>query len=135
MATVKLLLKLDKQKEDGTAPIYIRIIKDRKTKFISLGHYIKPEHWNEKDSCVKKGHPNSARLNAFIKNKIADACNVALEMETKTKNANSTKIKERIIGKASTSFFVYADAYVSTLEQKGNYGMYKRAQTVINKFK
>lgn len=135
MATVKLLLKMDKLNDDGLAPLYIRIIKNRKTKYISLGQYIKPEHWNVKDSSVKKGHPNSARLNAFLKTKIAEATNVALELETKSKNVNTEEIKEKILGKASSSFFDYADAYLTKLEQRGAYGTYKRAKTVVNKLR
>jgi hypothetical protein len=48
MASVKVIIRNDKiNKNNGLAPLYIRIIKDRKTKFISLGVKIAPDYWNE----------------------------------------------------------------------------------------
>ena len=46
MASVKVLLKQNKVNKNGEMPIYLRIIKDRRTKFISTGQYIKPSQWN-----------------------------------------------------------------------------------------
>jgi len=37
MATTKIILKENKAKSNGDVPLYIRVIKDRKAKFISLG--------------------------------------------------------------------------------------------------
>ncbi|MBK9567734.1 MAG: hypothetical protein IPO37_21975 [Saprospiraceae bacterium] len=50
MATVKLLLKLNKVNKDGESPLYIRITKDRQSKFISLGITLHPDQWDEKTS-------------------------------------------------------------------------------------
>jgi hypothetical protein len=48
MASVKIILRNDKTNlKNGFAPLYIRLIKDRKTKFISLGIKIDPKYWNE----------------------------------------------------------------------------------------
>lgn len=135
MASVKVLLKLNKLNSRGLAPLYIRITKDRKTKFISLGVSIKPEEWNESEGKVKKSNPNSSRLNAFIAQKEAEAEAIAVELETKSKSVNSYKIKEKVIGKASSSFFEFADRYVDSLEKSGRIGTYKKVKTVIFKLR
>jgi len=133
MASVKIILKQNKLK-NGVAPLYLRITKDRKTKFISIGSKLKVSDWNEETCKVKKSHPNSTRLNAFIANKVAEAENIAVELENKSKSVNSYKIKEKIIGKSSSSFFNYADVIIERLKS-GNYGTYKRTKSVINKLK
>jgi integrase/recombinase XerD len=133
MASVKVILRTTKINETGTAPLYLRITKDRKSKFISLKLRVKPSEW--KDGRVTKAHPNSARYNAYIKQKEAEAENIAIELETKSKTINSYKIKEKLIGKATSNFFEYADKYVNNLEKHGTVSTYKRAKSIIGKLK
>lgn len=78
MPSVKVLLKLNKQKPNGEYPLYIRITKDRRSKFISLGIYIQKKYWNENDSKLKSSHPNSARLNNLIAKNVKEAEALAL---------------------------------------------------------
>lgn len=61
------------ESQTGQYPLYIRVIKDRKAKFLTTGQKLKPSEWNEAKQKVKKSHPNSARLNAFLSQLIADA--------------------------------------------------------------
>lgn len=49
MATVKLILRTHQADKTGAAPLYIRVIKDRKTKFISTGYKFLPTQWNPVD--------------------------------------------------------------------------------------
>ncbi|KAA9331137.1 site-specific integrase [Adhaeribacter soli] len=135
MATVKIILKEDKANASGEAPLYIRLIKDRKPKYISLGFRINPKHWNAEERKVKKSHPNSQRLNNFIASKIAEAEGVALTMETQEKGISTRKIKEAVLGKASESFLRYADAYIKALEKNGQVATGIKAKSIISKLK
>lgn len=135
MSTVKVLLKKNKKNKQGEFPIYIRITKDRRTKFISTGKYINKDHWNEKTLKVRKAHPNSARLNAFIAQKVAEAEGIALELETKSRSVSSNRIKEKIMGKSSTDFFLYADQYLNKYETKTAVGTYRSFKAIIDKLR
>ena len=135
MASVKVLLKQNKVNKKGEMPIYLRIIKDRRTKFISTGVYIKPGQWNEKTMRVRSSHRNSARLNTFIAQKVADAEGVALELETKSKSVSSNRIKEKIMGISAIDFFEYADQYLSTYKSKASVGTYRAVKGVIEKLR
>ena len=73
MASIKLILRTNQKDQTGHSPLYIRIIKDRKTKFITAGVKLKESEWDEVKQKVKKNHPNSARMNANLSQKIADA--------------------------------------------------------------
>jgi integrase/recombinase XerD len=135
MASVKVLMKMNKLNEKDLAPLYLRIIKNRKTKFISLGIYIKTTEWNFSEGKVRKSHPNSTRLNALIAKRISDAEGVAVELETKSKSVSSRKIKGQIVGAAPVEFFPFADKYMQTLETSGKIGSLERAKTVIKKLR
>ena len=80
MATVTVLLKENKANDKGQLPIHIRIIKNRKAKFISLGLKVHPDLWDKKKLTVKSGFPNSGRVNAFLAKKISEAEDVALSL-------------------------------------------------------
>ena len=73
MSSIKLILRKNKVDKSGEAPLYLRVIKDRKTKFISLSLKLDPNQWDEDKQKVKKNHSNSTRLNAYISQKVADA--------------------------------------------------------------
>ncbi|MGB1284798.1 MAG: Arm DNA-binding domain-containing protein, partial [Polaribacter sp.] len=42
MSSIKVVLRKDKINKTGVAPLYLRVIKDRKTKFISLSLKLEP---------------------------------------------------------------------------------------------
>ena len=135
MATIKVLLRTNKLNEKGLAPLYLRIIKDRKAKFISLAIYLKPSEWNEEAGKVRKSHPNSTRLNAMIAQRVADAEGVAVELETNTKTISSQKIKHKIIGSAPVDYFMFADKKIKSLENEGKVGLGKHYKCSTDKLK
>ncbi len=133
MASVKVLLKKEKINKNGEAPIYLRLIKDRKPKYISVGVKVKPKDWNEIQGKVRKSHKNSQRINNFIAHKIADAEAIALEMVTKSRYVSPKKIKENILGLSTTSFIDYFQQYVSSLKKEKKISTYDKAKTVFSK--
>ena len=66
MPSFKLYLDERKQNQSGEAPVYLRIIKDRRKTDMSLGYRVRPEDWDEKKQRVKRSHPNSIRLNNLL---------------------------------------------------------------------
>lgn len=115
-ASVKILFRKDKINKDGEVPIYLRVIKDRNSKQISLGIAVPEKYWDDENKRVKKGMENSQRLNNYIAHKKAEAEGHALELETKSKSVSTKKIKEAVIGKAPISFLNYADRFFVEME-------------------
>lgn len=135
MASVKVLLRKNKVKKNGEIPIYLRIIKDRRTKFISLGISVLESQWDEKNSRVKNSHKNSARYNSFIAHKRAEAEDVVVELETKSKSISSNRIKTKIMGLAPIDFFEYADEFLDKFEKRATFGSYKGVKATVQKLK
>lgn len=116
MASVKVLLYKSKQKADGKSPLAIRIIKDRKPRYVYLGYYIHEKDWDEQLSRVKKSHPNSKRLNNLIIKKLSEADDILLESDTQKKNLSSKQVKQLVKGKQrNLTFFQQAEEYITDL--------------------
>jgi len=108
MSSIKLVLRCDKiSKNSGKAPLYLRVIKDRKTRFISLGQQLEPKFWDEDKQKVKKAYQNSARMNAFLAQKIAEAEQKVLEESQKNRNVSTKQLKTSIVGNEQQKFFEY----------------------------
>ncbi|UPT68986.1 MAG: site-specific integrase [Sphingobacteriales bacterium JAD_PAG50586_3] len=135
MASVKIILKTEKQNKAGEAPLYLRIINGRKAQYISLGFAIKPEHWDDTKQIAKKSHPNSTRFNNFLANKVAEAQGVILDISTSKEIISAKKIKQNILGRVDESFIMYAENYKAQLESTGTYLSYKRVKAILGKLK
>lgn len=134
MASIKLILRKHQLDQTGHCPLYIRIIKDRKTKFITAGIKLKESEWDEGKQKVKKNHPNSARMNASLSQKIADAEGQVADMERKIKTVSVKKLKEAIKGKEVPNFFEYAYKRIEKLKSTLSYSTYKTYSSQVNKF-
>lgn len=135
MATVKVILKSEKKKKDGTIPLYLRIIKNRKATFIALGVSVKEADWNDEAKRVRKSHKNSGRLNSFIAQKVAEVEGKALEFETDKGPVSRFKIKREIMSQEPVDFFKFAEDYYNALDRAGKVGVYKKTKAVIKKLK
>ncbi|MBS1658114.1 MAG: site-specific integrase [Bacteroidetes bacterium] len=135
MSSVVALLKTNKLNQLGECPIYIRIIKDRKARFVSTGFYIDPKYWDAEKCRVRPSYENSARANKFIAAKLLEAEDVALDMETKSKYVTGKKIKEKIMGATNESFLKFFERHLQELEHNKQMGSLDKAQAVFSKLK
>lgn len=65
MASIKITLR-DKPNTKGEYPIIMRIVKDRKSKTITLGISCKMEHWDITNNKFKKSYPNWNQRNRIL---------------------------------------------------------------------
>lgn len=117
MASIKLVIRTQQKDKLGECPLYIRVIKDRKTKFISTGFKLKENQWDEEKQRVKKNYPNSARVNANLAQKVADAEGQIADLERKSKTISAKKLKEAIKGKDPANFFNYAERRLEIMKE------------------
>lgn len=135
MPSIKTVLRR-KPSEDGKYPIAIRITKDRKHSFIHLGHNIYEQDWDKKTQTVKKSHPNSVRLNNFIRQKLAQASDTMIDIETKKDNTSAISIKKTIKPEAETgkTFLPLSQLYLQRLKEAGKYNQYTADKPRIKHF-
>jgi integrase/recombinase XerD len=135
MASVVILLRTCKLNTKNEAPIYLRIIKDRKPQYISLGIWVNLNNWDAVNKQVKKGHPNMARTNKFITEKFLEAHDKTMEMVTNTNHVSSKKLKEGVMGKSSESFYKYTERYIADLKAQNKVGTLDKLNAIYKKLK
>jgi site-specific recombinase XerD len=134
MASIKLVLRTQQADATGKAPIYIRLIKDRKAKFVATGVKAKPTEWDEGKQKLKKNYLNSARINAFLSQKVADAEAQVADHERTKKSVSARKLKEAIKGKADPNFFDYCESRLEKLKGLVSYRTTVVYESYIKKF-
>ena len=135
MASVKLYPRLDKPNQAGEVPIYLRVTKDRKSRYVALGVYIQPGDWNAQTGKVKPGATNAIQINYYLATKEAEAESIALEMETRSKYVSSIDIKSRIMGKPPADFFAFAEKYGESMRTEWSVGNYRKFLSVLTKLR
>ncbi|MBU8882373.1 hypothetical protein CBW16_10310 [Flavobacteriaceae bacterium JJC] len=134
MATLKFILKTQREDKAGHSPLYIRVIQNRKTKFISTGIKLKASQWDQDAQKVRKNYPNSTRMNVILAQKIADAGMMVLEEEKKTKNLTANEIKKALKGEDGLKFFPYKDKVFGRLENTLSVNTMYNYKQLLKKF-
>jgi integrase/recombinase XerD len=135
MATFSLILRLDKVKKNGTAPIYFLIINNRKKTKISSSIYINPKCWDNTKLKVKPNCENSVRINSFLNQKLVEIQNSIIDTNSKIKSTTTQQIRDNLYGKKSKDFFSYANEVTESYLKKGLIGTYDKNRSIMKKFK
>lgn len=158
--SIKAFLRADKPKRDGSAPIYLRCIINRRKVDVPVGkdlmlkngisyeylttlpnsRKIECYNWNNQIGKVSSGNGLSESLNAFIFSERARAEKIILEASLKGKKITTTLFKEEFL-KKSSSKFTASDYFIQEIEKrKGVYSKetiksYKSIVTKMDRFK
>jgi integrase len=135
MASVKIFPRLDKANKQGQVPLYLRLTKNRKSKYIALGYYIDLKNWNPQTCKIKPNAKNASQINSFLATKGAEAEALALEMETKSKFISAYDIKAKMIGKSSEDFFAFVEIHRKALYKGLKIKSIDRCDSTIAKLK
>lgn len=135
MATVKIVLRKNYQKKDGTFPIALRLTKDRKSKFLFTGEYILEKDWDETKGLAKKSYPNSSRLNNMLLKKITEAHDMVLEIEANEKKQSVSTIAKKIIGEDKYDFFKVSEVFLANLLKRKKFNQHYNQEKRLNIFK
>lgn len=135
IATTKIVFRKDKLNELEEAPICIRIIKDRKISYINTGIRINQKHWDAENQRVRKGHPNSSRVNNIINQLLVQVTDASLVNQIDNIPVTSKKIKELVFGGKIGDFFVVGEELTQTYQNKGEFGTFSKTRSVLNKIR
>jgi integrase/recombinase XerD len=134
MSSVKIIQRTDKARQDGTAPLFIRLTHRRKSRYRSLKVRLVPEHWDQDRQRVKKAHPFSTRLNALLAKKRAEFEELAMELDHHRGNLYQQDLQSLLEGPAGTSFLQRAFGYVEGLFREGRDGTARTYQSTFRQF-
>ena len=113
--TTKLYQKASKAKADGSAPVYVRVTANRKTRLVSTGVYVEPKHWNAGRERVRAGHDLADAYNDRLQGALNEAREAAL-------SAGSAAAVKAAIDGPGGSFTAYFEAFIDRLRARGGRG-------------
>ncbi|MEM9833542.1 MAG: site-specific integrase [Bacteroidota bacterium] len=146
MATnIKLLLDTRRARKDGSYPLVMRVIRDRKSINISLGYSLREKDWDSKNEKVKKSAnivENTTRFNNLIHKKRAKAYDIVarLDDEKKLYLLSMTELKTLLTGNKVTvkpTLFAFLEEHISELQKArktGNAGVYDQVLRRLRSF-
>lgn len=135
MAGVKVFLRTNKKKADGTCPIVMRITNNRSSIEKFLGHSVKEEDWNEENSTVKKAHKNSVRINHLILKKKMEISAIILDAENSDAHLTKKQIKQKVKHPNKSSFNSVAQEHLDDLLKLKKFNQLSGEQPRVNHFK
>lgn len=132
MASVKIVLVKHKKKKDGSVPIAVRLIKNRKPSYIFTGNYVLEKDWNPTERCIKKSHPNSTRLNNLLQKKLSEAHASLLDAETSEDSLSTKQITNKVKRKGNrVSFFEVAAERIERKYKAGTFSVAKSELSIL----
>jgi integrase len=110
--TVALVLRSDREKPDGTRPVYLRVTASRKRSWLATGVAVKPSDWNERRREVRRSHPLYRTLNAELSD-------LRLQAEALAASATTAKEVTAALRGGTATVQSYARAHVERLRESG----------------
>ncbi|MDL2304846.1 site-specific integrase [Bacteroides sp. OttesenSCG-928-D19] len=95
-ATVNILCYRSKTLSNGEHPLMIRVCKDGKKKYQSLGISVKPEFWDFKKNQPKRNCPNKEAILLLINQKTNEFSNQIVEFKTTNKDFTTAILVEKV---------------------------------------
>ncbi len=129
MVSVKVLLKENQPKKDGTIPILFRITSGRKSKYISTGEAVKKNQFREGVENWVYHHPDAPMINAKLEKKRSDIMAAVYQAEM----AGETLVVEAIGKKNYTgqTFIKLLLAQQTVFEQRNQVSAFDKLSSRI----
>lgn len=138
MASIKVVLYKHKTLLDGSHPILISVIKDRKRKTFSTGHSAFKSEWNFKKNIPNSSHPNKANLILRLTRIKTDVNDIILLLENKKKPFTASDIVNTYLKKKSDlTFEDYCNQLITFLkksDKNGNAIVYQSSLESVKDF-
>ncbi|WP_417873844.1 tyrosine-type recombinase/integrase [Xanthomarina gelatinilytica] len=130
MASIKIVLRKNMIKKDGTIPLALRISDNYKTSYKWLGQYVLEKDWDKVAGQAKRTHPNFKKLNNFLMKKLTQAND--LYFDSKEDSITPKQAKQRLKGPGgSKSFFEVAADRVKRKYDRGIFSVAKSEMSIL----
>lgn len=95
-ATVNVLLFKSKTLADGSHPLMIRICKDNKKKYRSLGVSIQPQHWDFEKNRPRRHCPNRETIQTLIATKLSEYSEQIIDFKSENKSFTAKSLVDKV---------------------------------------
>ena len=130
MASIKIVLRKNMMKKDGTTPLALRISENYKTNYKWLGQYVFEKDWDKVAGKAKRTHPNHKKLNNFLMKKLTEAND--LYFDSKDESITPKQAKQKLRGPdGSKSFFTVAGERITSKHDRGTFSVAKSELSIL----
>ncbi len=138
MATIKLVLRNDQVRTDGSCQLTLRVVKDRLKKEIALKYWIRPEDWDSVKESPKKSARAFYNLRSYCEKIKSNAFEVLLDYKKAEKPFTIKELAEHLIPKEKinkTTVFEFFEEHIQRKKSQGNIGTASVFKSAYNQFK
>lgn len=129
--TVNVICYKSKTLSNGEHPIMVRISKDGKRKYVSVGISVKSEFWNFNKNEPKLNCPNREYINLIIANKKKEYEEEIIRLTSENKDFTANTLGENKGIKLQTVNEIFLE-YIDSLKMEKRTGYMKSVQQVYN---
>lgn len=139
MASIKIVLR-KKSRSNGSYPVYLRVTKNRRTKFFKTIFNAFPEEWDANSEIFTKKNPNYLQNNRLLSNIKDRAYRVYTQLQTEKERFTLSDFEHAFRIKAnpnSKNIFYFWDDLISEMLTAGRTGSarcHKDAYATLQKF-
>ena len=133
-AVVNILCYKSKTLANGAHPLMIRVCKDGKKKYVSLGVSVLPQFWDFTKNQPKKNCPNKAYIEKIIADKSSEFAERIIELKAEKKEFTATSLTEHLIDGTHTKRTVgeVFQSQIENLKRTGRTGYALSHREVYN---
>ena len=137
-ATVEVVCYKSKPLKDGTFPLMLRVTKDRKRKYVSLGLSLHEKFWDFEKGKPKRNCPNKEQIERLIAAKTAEYNDLIVEMTAQQREYTVETLVSHFHNQVRCATVVELyDKLIDDMKRSGklgNAGVYKYSRTSLLKF-
>ena len=116
------ILRKDRIRKDGTAPIHIRVTRNRKSRFVGTGVVIPANMWDSENQRISLNFPNHKDLQLQIDKKISELHRRIRKLEALELDITLDNLLETNGRKINCTIGECLDSTITRLESLGKYG-------------
>ena len=139
MATIDVVLFTSKVLKNGENPIMVRLIKDRKSKYISVGESCSKALWDDKKNLPSKKHPLAKEMAIKIEKTKMEAKRLLMKLEDEQTDFSAEEFTKRLKNQSrKTTVIQFLDEVIADLlkaDKVGNANVHKNLRNVILRFR
>lgn len=139
MATIDVVLFTSKVLKNGESPIMVRLIKDRKSKYISVGESCSKALWDDKKNLPSKKHPLAKEMVIKIEKTKMEAKRLLMKLEDEQTDFSTEEFTKKLKNQSrKTTVIQFLDEVIADLlkvDKVGNANIHKNLRNVILRFR
>jgi site-specific recombinase XerD len=139
MATIDVVLFTSKILKNGESPIMVRLIKDRKSKYISVGESCSKALWDDKKNLPSKKHPLAKEMVIKIEKTKTEAKRLLMKLEDEQTDFSVEEFTKKLKNQSrKTTVIQFLDEVIADLvkaDKIGNANVHKNLRNVLLRFR